>query len=123
MQDIALLILRVATGIVFITHGLPKIKHLSWGEKMGLPKPLSIFGAIAEFFGGIALLLGIYTQIAAILVGTMMIGALYFHIFKWKHKFYNLQGDSWEYAFMLLIIAITIYLLGPGMYSLDAYLF
>ncbi len=118
--DIALLLLHVILGIIFVRHGWPKIKHPLWGTKMGVPAIASVYGAITEFFGGIAMLFGFYTQIVAILIFFQMLGALYYHIFVWKHKFYNLQGQSWEFPFFLAVTAIAVMLLGGGAYSVDA---
>lgn len=120
--NIALLLLHVGLGIIFVRHGWPKIKNPLWGTRIGVPKIASIYGTIAEFFGGLAILFGLYTQIAAILIFLGMLGALYYHIFVWKHKFYNLEGQSWEYPFFLAIVAIAVIFLGGGAYSIDAYL-
>jgi len=119
--DIALLILRLALGIVFIAHGWTKIKNpAQWAKHMGLPALIGLLVAIGEFFGGLGILTGTLTQIAALGPAIVMLGALHHHIFKWKHKFINIGGDSWEYPFVLLIAAIALALLGAGTYSIDA---
>lgn len=119
--DIALLILRIALGIIFIAHGWMKIKNpAAWAKNMGLPTIAGYIASIGEFFGGLGILLGAYTQIAALGPTIVMLGALYHHIFKWKHKFIKIGGDSWEYPFFLLVASIVVLLLGAGTYSIDA---
>lgn len=119
MQDIALLLLRLGLGTVFIAHGLPKIKNPTGMSGM-VGKPMSVLIAIIEFFGGLMLLTGAYTEIAASAVGLVMIGAIYFHIFKWHDKFVNIGKSSWEHPFTLLLVAIAVMILGAGAYSIDA---
>lgn len=120
--DLGLLILRIGFGIVFVLHGWTKIKNpAQWARNMGLPTIVGLLVAIAEFFGGLGVLFGFLTQIAALGPLIVMLGALCYHIFVWKHKFINLEGGSWEYAFFLAVAALAIALLGAGTYSLDAY--
>lgn len=121
--DLGLLILRIGLGIVFIAHGWMKIRNPSqWAQNMGLAPIFGILVSIGEFFGGLGILFGFLTQIAALGPLLVMLGALRYHIFVWKHKFINLEDDSWEYPFFLAVAALAIALLGAGEYSIDAWL-
>jgi len=121
--DIALLLLRIGAGLIFILHGLPKIKNPpAWGRHLGIPPITSFLVAIGEFFGGLGILFGFLTQIAAIGPLLVMLGALYYHKFKWGHEFISKEGKGFEYPFILAIIALTLILMGAGAYSIDAYL-
>ncbi len=121
-EDLGLLVLRIGLGIVFVLHGWQKIKNPGqWAQKLGLAPIFGILVSVGEFFGGLGILFGFLTQIAAFGPLLVMLGALRYHIFVWKHKFINLEGGSWEYPFFLAIAALAIALLGAGAYSLDAY--
>lgn len=121
--DLGLLILRIGLGIVFISHGWMKIRNPSqWAQNMGLAPIFGILVSIGEFFGGLGILFGFLTQIAAIGPLLVMLGALRYHIFVWKQQFINLENGSWEYPFFLAVAALAIALLGAGEYSIDAWL-
>ncbi len=118
--DISLLILRIGLGIIFILHGWPKIKNPTGMKGMVGTLP-SILAAIAEFFGGLGILLGFLTQIAALGIFFNMLVALYFHKFKWKDVFIGKEKFGYEYPFILCLVALALLLLGAGAYSIDAY--
>lgn len=121
--DIALTILRIVVGVVFIAHGAQKL--FVWGHtgvmggftQMGIPMPALTSWAVAivEFFGGIALVIGAATSIAAALVAIDMLGAMVFvHA---KNGFFLPTGA--EYAFTLFFAAIAIMIAGAGPWSVD----
>lgn len=121
LGSFGLLLLRLVVGGAFVLHGLPKIqKPFNW---MGdaFPGFLQALAAISEFGGGLALILGLLTPIAMLgLISTMMV-AVSTHVMRgdpWVG-----QGGSFELPALYLIIALTIALLGPGRFSLDALLF
>ena len=122
MPDLALLLLRIALGLVCIVHGWPKIKNPGWGKKMGYPWIVSFLIAVGEFFGGLGVLFGAVTQIAAFGPFIVMLGALHLHAIKWKHPFVMKDGKGYEYVFVLTLISLVLILLGAGAYSIDAYL-
>jgi putative oxidoreductase len=120
--DLGLLILRIGLGIIFIAHGWMKLRNPSaWAKNMGLPTFVGLLVSIGEFFGGLGILFGFLTQIAALGPLLVMLGALRYHIFVWKQKFINIGGESWEYPFVLAVAALSLALLGAGGYSLDNY--
>ena len=79
------------------------------------PIAWGLAASYAEFFGGICLIFGLGTRIAALLISCVMIVALTYHL---------KNGDSvsvYEYPLFLLIVAVSIIISGGGNYSLDYY--
>jgi putative oxidoreductase len=68
------------------------------------------------------LILGLYAEIGALLVGLVMLGAIYHKIFVWHIPFSSMDKMGWEFDLILLGSAITILLLGAGAISLDSIL-
>lgn len=117
--DIALLILRVAVGVIFIFHGYGKLFGGAPGmvaftgmvAKLGFPAPalFAYAAAFAEFFGGIAVLLGVFTDVAAILIAIVMLVALV------GVKKFSLPAADVDLS--LLAITLALYFMGPGKYT------
>ena len=68
LQPLALLVLRIVLGVIMIGHGYPKVfgglsEHVHHVSNLGLPGWLAYCSAAAEFFGGILLLVGLFTRI------------------------------------------------------------
>ena len=123
-SDWAILALRLALGAVMLAHGWPKIKDMRrTGDNftaMGF-RPGVFWGplvATLEFFGGIALVLGLYTQIAsALFVGEFLT------IIVWKFlRKQPFVGGS-ELDFLILAAALVLLTIGAGAFSLDHSLF
>jgi putative oxidoreductase len=124
---VALLLLRLCVGAAFILHGWPKIQNpFGWMQMMGMdhpaPSALQALGALAEFGGGIALVLGLLTPLAALGIICQMIGALLLVHLPHGDPFVA-QGPSFERAPVYLTIGIALLALGPGLWSVDALLF
>ncbi len=118
---VALLALRLVAGPAFILHGLPKIQNaFVWmGAEASIPGWLQALAAFCEFAGGIALLLGLLTPLAALGIACVMAYAMFgVHIPK-GDPFVGM-GSSWELAAVYLAIMIALILRGAGEYSLDA---
>jgi putative oxidoreductase len=116
--DIAILLLRVGSALLMLTHGWPKISEFSarlttFRDPIGLGPALSLQATIfAEFFCAILLALGLFTRLALIpLIFTMTVVFFIVHAedpFAMKEK-----------ALLFLLIFIVQFLLGPGKYSID----
>ncbi len=125
-SDVALLLLRLALGTVFLVHGLPK-RHL-WKAQpspqmpAGMLRNLRIL-SIAEPAGALGLIFGFLTQLAALGLCVSMLGALQFLITKVHRKFKEAHAPGWEFELMLLVIAISLAILGGGKYALDRLVF
>lgn len=128
-RDHGLLVLRVGFGLMFLYHGYPKIMGgIAGWEKLGLlamqhvgitfmPAFWGFMAACAEFGGGLLLLLGLFTRPASLLLAVNMLVAV-------NLKFATGAGLAGAApALEDGIVFLSLILLGPGRYSLDARLF
>ena len=124
--DLALLALRLALGAIFLTHGLGKRKMWSVQPSAQLPAgmltKLRIL-SIVEPAGGLGVLFGFLTQLAALGLVIVMLGAIQFLITTVHRKFTGENVAGWEFEFMLLIVALALFIMGGGKYALDRVVF
>jgi putative oxidoreductase len=129
-QDIGLLMIRAMVGFVFVFHGGQKLfgwwegagmeGFISGLEKMQVPSPMiaAWLAALAEFGGGLALIAGLGTRIAAVpLVFTMAVAAFKAHAGK-----FSAQVGGMEYPLTLGIVSLGILFTGPGRISVDQFI-
>ena len=126
---LGLLLLRIVTGAAFMFHGWYKIQSpggpFGWmGGEFSVPGFLQGLAVLAEFGGGLALIFGVLTPLAALgLASTMIVALAMVHI-PHGDPFVGQPGKpSFELAAVYLANVILLILIGPGVYSLDAILF
>lgn len=132
-NDPILTVLRLALGIMIFPHGAQKV--LGWfggrglkatvqgfQEYMAIPAPLAYMASFTEFFGGIALILGVFGRVAALGVGfVMLVAAIKVHL---PHGFLlnwdgSKKGHGFEFHFLAIAIAVAIIAYGSGALSVD----
>ena len=125
-------VLRVALGIVFLVHGAQLTLGWFGGHvfsetmtnfgKMGMPAPVAALVILAQFLGGLGLLVGLLTRIAAFGIFAVMLGAIFIvHI---KIGFFmnwagQQHGEGYEFHLLAIAITIALMIAGAGNLSLD----
>lgn len=113
--DLGLLVLRLAIAVVFIYRALPKLKNAKGvAQGMGMPSGFVAGLGSVEFVSSLGMIFGVYTQLAAVLLGIVMIGAIYFKTQKWHVSFFAIDKTGWEFDFVLLAANTAVLLTGGG---------
>jgi len=122
-------ILRVPIGLILAAHGSQKLFAWfggygldgtgQWMASVGLNPGfmMALLAGSAEFFGGVALILGLLTRPAAVINAITMLVALFW--VHWGNGFF-LDTHGIEYALALLSASTALIFIGGGQYSLDA---
>lgn len=121
--DVAPLVLRVVTGLIFAMHGWQKLEGGLAGVAgmlggMGFPLPM-LFAVIliaVELVGGIALILGVFTHWAAKL--SAVVAAVALVLVHLPNGFFMRDG-GYEFILLLLAASVSLMITGAGKYSLD----
>ena len=131
--DWVITIARIVLGVVFFAHGAQKA--LGWfggqglqstvrafGERLRIPTPFALLAVAAEFLGGLGLIVGLLSRLAALGIAVVMIVALLavHRKFGFFMNWYgDKQGHGIEYHVLVLALALTVVLKGAGAFSLD----
>jgi putative oxidoreductase len=119
----AALLLRLTLGGLFLTHLALKLfvftpaGTAAFFGKVGLPPVLAYVVMSAELLGGIALVLGAWTSLAAILLTPILLGAI-FSVHGAAGFFFNNANGGWEFPAFWIVALIVQALLGDGIYAL-----
>ncbi|TVR34381.1 MAG: DoxX family protein [Balneolaceae bacterium] len=121
-SDLALLLLRIGVGLVFVVAG--------WGKLTGIEGVQGFFGnlgipmagimawvvAIVEFVGGLMVLFGAYARIPNLLLAFIMVVA----IFTTKMDGFDISDAGTRVDILMLLITLSLAILGSGKYSIDS---
>jgi putative oxidoreductase len=118
----ALFLLRVALGVMFVAHALMKYVLFTipgfagFLGKVGFPEFLAWPVFLAELIGGIALIVGFYGRVVAVLLVPVLLGAMVVHIPNgWV---FSAPNGGWEYPLFLVIVSVAYALGGDGAFAL-----
>ncbi|MFN7242133.1 MAG: DoxX family protein [Dietzia cercidiphylli] len=125
VRDIGLLLARVLLGVVLIAHGWEKLVTNGAGatgqffDSVGIPaaQTAAVFAGVVELAGGILLVLGLLTQVVAVLVVVVMFGA---YLFVHQGAGIYATNGGWELVAVIGLAVAVFGLVGTGRYSLDA---
>ena len=132
-NDLVFTILRLVLGIVFFAHGAQKM--LGWfggygfkgtmgafTQMMHIPAPLAFLAIAAEFFGGLGLIVGLLTRVAAFGITVNMLVAI-FTVHAANGFFMNWtgqqKGEGFEYHLLVLAMTAALMIRGAGALSVD----
>jgi putative oxidoreductase len=112
--------MRLLVGLVFITSGLNHEKDpVGRGKSIGASPGFTRFLGLAEIAGGAGVALGILTQLAALGLVLVMLGAIQKKVFVWKTGFWGEHGtDGWHYELMFVAMNLVIAATGGGRFAL-----
>jgi putative oxidoreductase len=131
--DWVVTIVRIVLGVVFFAHGAQLA--LGWfggaglqstlrvfREQLRIPAPLALLSVAAEFLGGLGLIVGLLSRIAASGIAVVMIVAVF--AVHWKFGFFmnwygDKRGHGIEYHVLVLVLALVVMVKGGGALSLD----
>jgi len=125
LRPLALLLLRLALGIIFISHGYPKLfvnphQTAAMMQHAGLPGYFAYIAGILEFFGGILLIFGLFTQIVGLIfAGEMAVAILKVHLPQGP----ILAVKNYEFPLILATAAFVLATIGAGLFSVDHLIF
>ena len=117
--DLSLLMMRLMTAAVFAASGWYDIRDPKGrAESLGMSLAFTIFIGIAEVAGGLGLVFGVLTQLAAIGLIIIGLGAIQTKIFVWHTGFWGDKASGWHYDLMLIVMNLVIVCTGGGKYVL-----
>ncbi len=115
--DLGILLLRLIVAAVFLTSGW---SHLTKAEQRSksieMSKGFTIFLGVAELTGALGVLFGVLTQLAAIGLILVMLGAIQKKVFVWHTGFWGEKASGWHYDLIFVLINLLILFTGGGRY-------
>ncbi len=120
--------IRIGAGVIFMAHGAQKLFGWfggygleatgQWMASIGLQPgfAMALLAGLAEFIGGLFLILGLLTRPTSFVLAMTMVVAIFSVHF--EHGFF-MSNNGYEFALALLVVSISLLLRGAGHVSLD----
>jgi putative oxidoreductase len=131
--DWTIAVVRMVLGLIFFAHGAQKM--LGWYGGSGLAKTMRMFTEhvhlpsilaflviAGEFLGGVGLIVGLFSRIAALVIAVTMLGAIatvHFRFGLFLNWFGDQKGHGVEYHLLAIALAVVVVIKGAGAFSLD----
>lgn len=117
----SLFIARILLGVIMLAHAYDKWTHLNYNHEgfvqyLKIPAYLVEVSAVLETVSGILLILGLFTEFAAVLIVVLMIGAIF--TVRWKLGLIGTGSGGYELNLLLLILAVILGTSGPTKFSI-----
>lgn len=107
--DLGLLLMRLMMALVFVTSGWSHVtKTAERSKSIGMSKGFTLFLGVAEIAGGLGVAFGVLTQLAAIGLILVMLGAIYKKIAEWHTGFWGEKTYGWHYDLMFILMNLVI---------------
>jgi putative oxidoreductase len=107
--DLGSLLLRLMVGLVFVTSGWSHVsKSEERSKSIGMSKGFTVFLGVAEVAGGLGVAVGVLTQLAAIGLILVMLGAIQKKMLVWHTGFWGEKSDGWHYDLIFVLINLLI---------------
>ncbi|MFD2740922.1 DoxX family protein [Sulfitobacter aestuarii] len=113
---------RLSLGTILLAHGLLKLfvftlpGTVAFFGSLGLPAIVAYLTVFAEVVGGVAIIAGLYTRLAALLSLPVLIGSF------WAHAgngwLFSNEGGGWEFPALLVALAVIVAIQGGGAFAL-----
>jgi putative oxidoreductase len=117
--DLGLLLLRLMVGIVFMSSGWADLKNPEARSKsIGMSKGFTILLGVTELACGLGVAFGVLTQLAAIGLIVIMLGAIHRKIFVWHTGFWGAKSSGWHYDLILIVMNLVILFTDGGRWVL-----
>ena len=135
-DDLAIFFIRVVLAVVIWPHGAQKVLGWFHGagpaatmavfERLwGIPPAVVVLVMLTEFVGTILLAVGFLGRFAALAIGALMVGAVYFDTWKWgffMNWYGQPRGEGFEFHILVLGMVAALLVRGSGRWSVDRFL-
>jgi putative oxidoreductase len=125
LKPLALLMMRLAVGVIFVHYGYPKLfvhprSSVQWFTQHGFPGFFAYLSGVLELFGGLLLIAGLFARVAGLLLAGEMAVALW--------RVHGLLSDplavqNYQFPLMMGVAAFVLAAVGAGAISFDQILF
>jgi putative oxidoreductase len=96
-------------GAVFFASGWSHLKDpAARGKSIGMSKGFTVFLGLVELAGSLGVMFGVLTQLAALGLIVVMLGAIQKKIFVWHTGFWGEKTYGWHYDLMLVVMSLVI---------------